>query len=1826
MSLPRADQLRDLGRLNEAAAAYAEVLVGDPENGDARVGHGLTMAALKAFDTAIGEFSRVLEHTPGRTDARYHRAVTYSLMSRDDEALADLNRLLAEGFREWYVWSDRGALALRNGFVEQAVTDQLEAERLAPAEPAVQLNLGCALMTADRPAKAFAHLAAAADAGFTDAVRIREAARRQLALRMEPAEVQAAVDELSAAASPKDVARLANRRPPLLAPEILAAVETAARERPNAAQPVLQRRVEDLRRLASAVAATELTGGREQPAWRSLSTDPVNEPDGAARYKRLIERRNLLHQRGNYRDAAALAPEVGELALRVYGRRSTEFGLHLVNLAIIEASDAAWDLAESAMSAAVDILVEIDPGLLPDGLVSYAALLSNAGHSEQSLAVYELAVAIVQHIPESVDHSIVARTYRGFGEALVEAGAPAEAETVLATAVDDPMFSADGAQDSLAAVLNTLAQAVFAQGRHAEAVELCQRVLQLSRELHGDLHRTVAMATRGLGRTYWAAGNVTEALTWLTRSASTWEQLAGAATDPAELALTQSDLALLYARAGAPVEARAFAYRTRETLAALASGANRHAPYVLDQLRQTFRLLGDLDGELDAQLQVISEARRLPPGEPASDQMTTLADIYYRLRRFDEASRWYSAALDATLATTPDDDKVIAILRHNLANVLAETGQTRAALEMHEGALTAFRRALDPADPQLLQMLLELAEYYYDDHQPADAERLLAEAQPHLDADARLQQRAEVLARQLAGDGASQSEQISEATYYGPLIQEALAAIANGADERGAALLEQALPIALDAVGPQHPVIAMVKHNLAVARRRLGVVVGVAELFRDALDIRLTTLSLGDERITNTRLELAELLRVQGHETEATELATQVLQTDGADQRPHLMGRAHTIIGLIAHKRDDLTAAEPHLRTAMLLADRTGDEGNRVTSRRNLILSLLDLGRFSEADEMATEALELCTEHLGSDDIRTADAALSQAKVLRAQGRYAECEPLIRQTLTGLERLDLPDTNHTLRDAYNELGLSLCGQNQPQRAEPWFWRALAGAATTGQYPTLVLNQAHVYADLGYPQRARSLVSAAVEALAEQVGTDDPRYGRALGQLGDIEVQCDQRHVGTQHLVKAHNILKAACGAEHPNLLEPLSALAGVYLTIGARRTARSFARSAATIARRTYGERHPGLAPHLVLLARCEAMHGDTAEAMRLSVAAVDLTPTSISALRWLGWLQAALGARAEALATFGRVSALQDTQLYDVLGVASEGHRTALIAQLWQSVDEFLTVALADADDGAPSTMIARHAWELVVRRRGINAEYLRLQRAVIYDSARPDLASNLRELAGVRAELARAAYTDDTAQAQRLTARREELEQLLAMRVGTADLGAGPGPVDTTQLAAAVPPDTTYIEYVRSTVSDFANLALGKRPAALSDDDPLQPRRRQRYVAFVLGGTGEVTVRMVDLGDADPIDRHSRELRAHLTPAGQPGASLLRAVQRDTHGDVLRRALFDPLHSLLDPGRHRLLIVTDGAVGQVPLQVLPVGGGRRLIDDHPIAYLTSARDLRRRARSAPYPVSPPLILADPDYDLGAAASAGTGIFAQPLPATRDEAREIGALLAVEPLTGPAAVKIALEETRSPLLVHLATHGLFLPTPEPPAPTNYYPTLYVLDVPGEGAYPIQVDRADPPAGPDVTGLPGADSDPLLRSAVALAGFNAWLSGATPPSGAGNGLLTADEVCALDLRDTRIVVLSACDTGLGDRLPGESVVGLRWAFAVAGAWTVVSSLWQVPDRATQELMVEFYRRLLDGDPVPDAMRAAQLHVRQRHPDPFLWGAFVCHGDPRVVLR
>lgn len=180
-----------------------------------------------------------------------------------------------------------------------------------------------------------------------------------------------------------------------------------------------------------------------------------------------------------------------------------------------------------------------------------------------------------------------------------------------------------------------------------------------------------------------------------------------------------------------------------------------------------------------------------------------------------------------------------------------------------------------------------------------------------------------------------------------------------------------------------------------------------------------------------------------------------------------------------------------------------------------------------------------------------------------------------------------------------------------------------------------------------------------------------------------------------------------------------------------------------------------------------------------------------------------------------------------------------------------------------------------------------------------------------------------------------------------------------------------------------------------------------------------------------------------------------------------------------------------------------------------------------------------------------------------------------------------------------SPRILHVATHGFFFPNPQ--IAKEALPQIEIGDRGNLGSKVFKIS-----------------DHPMMRSGLVLAGANyAWANGKPLKPGMEDGILTAYEISQMDLSATELVVLSACETGLGDVQGNEGVYGLQRAFKMAGAKYLVMSLWQVPDFQTQELMAAFYTKWLEQNmSIPDAFRSAQREMRERFQHPYFWAGFV----------
>jgi CHAT domain-containing protein len=575
------------------------------------------------------------------------------------------------------------------------------------------------------------------------------------------------------------------------------------------------------------------------------------------------------------------------------------------------------------------------------------------------------------------------------------------------------------------------------------------------------------------------------------------------------------------------------------------------------------------------------------------------------------------------------------------------------------------------------------------------------------------------------------------------------------------------------------------------------------------------------------------------------------------------------------------------------------------------------------------------------------------------------------------------------------------------------------------------------------------------------------------------------------------------------------------------------------------------------------------------------------------------------------------DQCLQAIFPVCSDDTKLAFVASIRRRTDAYLSLVLEHFinDPRARAT-----AFDLCLRRKGLSASIQASRSAAILSGRYPNLAPLLEEHTAICrriAALASSGGEDDIGNIiATLNERRRHIEVELSRAVPEPQIHGFTENVDREVIARALSRDQVLVEFLRVRIFDFG--AVYPNPIWRTD----------HYIAFVVRSAEFEDLQMVDLGEADPIDRMIAEFRAEITGPGRglglPSSELRRSRQVHYRTDIWM-AVCDPwLRSLKDCGN--LVVSPDGELCRLPFEVLPTGNGQRMIDDFQISYLTCARDLRRSSVTSVQQPSNPIVVANPDFNLrdsrstlfqsfpsnGSRKQSGQSrdwdrveLYFEQLPATKKEGEQIAMILGVEPMVEATALEGRLKKCRSPSILHVATHGFFFKNQERNPVLAKHELTDALCLENDSQGRLNQRMAE---------------NPLLRSGLALAGANTWLKKEPLPPEAEDGLLTAEDITGMDLLSTELVTLSACETGLGDIQNGEGVFGIRRAFAIAGAKTLVMSLWKVPDDQTQELMVDFYNRLLTGESRVEALRQAQLAMKKKHHDPWYWGAFICQGD------
>lgn len=933
-----------------------------------------------------------------------------------------------------------------------------------------------------------------------------------------------------------------------------------------------------------------------------------------------------------------------------------------------------------------------------------------------------------------------------------------------------------------------------------------------------------------------------------------------------------------------------------------------------------------------------------------------------------------------------------------------------------------------------------------------------------------------------------------------------------------------------------------------------------------------------------TAKRVQEMLKARRYE-EAERLSRQLL----ARARPASQESAKALDLLVAALWYEGKGSEPatleQAREALRLNEKIhGPVSPEISGSLNALAALLgQRGDYDTARSLYQRALEIRERARGKDDPQVAVCLNNLAWSLSSLGDYAGAKRHFERALEIWRKKSGGEDLKTAR-ALNNLALLLQDMGDAEEADRNYRRALElfeknlGPGHL-EVAWMLHNRACFRRDHGGRRQAREDFERALAIWEENDSPDLLQKASCLNNFGWLLYLEGEYGPARRRFEEARALFEKILGPKHPDLAWPLGNLGMAARASGGDEEARRLFERALEIRRSALGKDHPLAARSWIDLGQLHYERGRDDAAIEVA-------------------LEAEAASRAHLL-----------------LNARAFSERLAL--QFAAERVSGLDLALSLARRGLPPDE-AERIWDAVIRSRALILDEMAARQHLSLLSADPEAARLAGDLQAARQRLSNLLVRDlgeEKLQSYRRLleeARREkeEAEERLAVKSLSFRAEKERSRIGFSASAAALPPESALIAFC-----EYQDHPRGPQAGSAPE---------RSYLAFVLLIAAGKKIHAVPLGAAREIDalvgawRKEAAGGAIIPPErrGEAETACRKA------GEALRRKIWEPLLPALE-GAKRVFIVPAGALHLVPFAALPEGESKYLVESGPaIHYLSAERDLaafREEKRAGRGLLAAGGIEFGQKSERPAAPAALEDFAFEPLKASLEEANDVlrsfsrsvkaGAAIEATLLSGWKATEAAFKELApGRRVLHLATHGFFI------AAENR-----VISKAGRG---IKVRPAAAPPEP----LGAAEADLLKLSGLAFAGAN---EPAPAAAGGDDGILIAEEVAALDLSGAEWAVLSACETGLGEIRASEGVFGLRRAFQVAGAGTLIMSLWAVDDPSTRRWMAALYEaRFEKGMSTIAATRAASLAAladRRRNGQcthPFFWAGFVAAGDWR----
>lgn len=966
-------------------------------------------------------------------------------------------------------------------------------------------------------------------------------------------------------------------------------------------------------------------------------------------------------------------------------------------------------------------------------------------------------------------------------------------------------------------------------------------------------------------------------------------------------------------------------------------------------------------------------------------------------------------------------------------------------------------------------------------------------------------------------------------------------------------LAQQAVALREKLFGPNHLEVANALHTTAILHKELGEYLCADALLRRVISIQEITLGPKHLDVAASLDDLGELYWYKGEYARAERILRRALAI-----QEDILGKEHPTVAVSLESLSLIARATGDPIRAVSLAERafdivqktTGIDSNELANATDILAwAYREQGDYARAETMLQRAIAIHEATVGSSHPSVARSLNLLTFLYILQGEYTRALPVNQRALDILEQAFGP-LHPQLAYTLNYHAMLCQARGDDIHAELAFQRALhIWEKTLGpDHPHIayLLNYlAKLYNARGDDVRARPHLERALALSERTLGPHHPVVAYALNSLGTLDLAQGNTTGAKTQIEHALAILEKTFGHAHINVAVPLHDLGTLYQAQGDLPRAELFFQRALVIREKSLGPHHPTVAVTLNAL-----------------------TSLHIAQSRF-----------AKAHETAARATAIQDRNAHSLLSVGSEDQKRLYMQTLMAQTAQNIALHV-DHDPQNPAA--ARLAFSTLLRRKGLVLDVMTDSLAALKRSLAPNDQALLDQLTRVYSQIAtqasRGPGNTPPEQYRKNLADLEESRQTLESNIAKQSAAfRADHQVTLEAVQAAIPKDAVLVEIARVS----------------------RAHTKPTYVAYLLRPTGDPM--FAHIGDAQRLDSAITTFRAALSDPD-------RTHDPKPAGRALDELLMQPIRKLLGDTQ-RIFVSPDGPLHMVPFAALVDEDGHYLVEKYLFSYLTSGRDLLRYENDTALPCSAPLILANPAFDESSAPKTpeantrglrSMDMVKDPLLSlenTLDEAQTIASLFPESRmLLGKDATEEAVKNAQSPKILHLATHGFFLP--EQPIPTS-----------------LLTPRAEIPSAAEQTAL-ALRENPLLRSGIALAGFN------QRQSGKDDGVLTALEVMGLNLHGTRLAVISTCESGLGEARIGEGVYGLRRAFTMAGAETQVMSLWSVDSGHTGRLMEAYYRAIRNGQGRSDAMRDVQL-VMLRQSDsnhPNLWASFIVSGQ------